>query len=79
MKGFNLQIEANCAAVQQLNSTQSDTGQPDWVTMARTPILVGGYLGFIVGYVLSLYTIFHVARAYKKLELKVCLHAAIMS
>jgi hypothetical protein len=79
MKGFNLQIEANCEAVQLLNSTQSDIGHPEWVTKARTPVLVGGYLGIIVGYVLSLYTIFHVARAYKKLEMKVCLHASNLS
>lgn len=39
----------------------------------QVPVLVGGHVGFLLAYVLGLYTIFNVAKAYKKLELKVCM------
>ena len=60
-----------CADVQQLESSQAEFDHPDWLANAKHPILVGGHIGFLVAYCLGLYTIFHVARAYKKLELKV--------
>ena len=72
-----MQVGANCDLVQQLNATQSSTDRLAWVGNSRMPVLIGGHVGFIVAYCLGLYTIFHVARAYKKLELKVCLLAVL--
>ena len=65
---------AKCDLVQQLNATQTSTDQLDWVVNSRVPVLIGGHVGFLLAYFLGLYTIFHVARAYKKLELKVRLN-----
>ena len=42
-------------------------------------MLVGGHVGFLVAYCLGLYTIFNVAKAYKKLELKVCVPCCLPS
>lgn len=66
-----MQVVQRCAGVQQLESSQVETDHPDWLANARVPVLVGGYIGFLVAYCVGLYTIFHVAQAYKKLELKV--------
>lgn len=57
--------------MQQLEAAQVEYEHPEWLANARAPVLAGGYIGFLVAYCVGLYTIFHVARAYKKLELKV--------
>ena len=67
-----MQVAGSCEALQQGNAT------PKWITNGRTPVLVGGHFAFIISYFLGLYTIFHVARAYKKLELKVRLLALLL-
>jgi hypothetical protein len=67
-----LQVVRRCAEAEQLAGSQTEYDHPDWLANARVPVLLGGYIGFILAYFLSLYTIFHVAKAYKKLELKVC-------
>ena len=67
-----MQIAGSCEAVQLLDSAQGEPSNPEWMSNATAPILIGGHIGFVVAYCLGLYTIFHVARAYKKLELKVC-------
>jgi hypothetical protein len=53
--------------------------RPAWLENARIPVLVGGHVGFIAAYVIGLFTIFHVARAYKKLEIKVRLPGAAVA
>jgi hypothetical protein len=68
-----MQAAQRCAEVQRLEAAQTEQDTPDWVANARVPVLVGAYVGFIAAYFLGLFTIFHVARAYKKLELKVWL------
>ena len=76
-----VQVAQRCAGVQQLEASQVEHKHPDWLASARAPVLVGGYIGFPVAYCVGLYTIFHVAKAYKKLDLKVrrrpllCFHA----
>ena len=61
-----------CADVQLLESSQAEFDHPDWLANAKHPVSIGGHIGFVVAYCLVLYTIFHVARAHKKLEFKVC-------
>lgn len=77
-EGIALQVVERCGAVDQLATSQAEYDHPSWLANAQTPVLVGGYIGFLLAYILALYTIFHVARAYKKLELKVCLHFHIV-
>jgi hypothetical protein len=48
-----------------------ESEHPPWLANAKVPVLVGGNIGFTVAYFIALYTIYHVAKAYKKLELKV--------
>jgi hypothetical protein len=60
-----------CAEVQTLSGTQTEQDLPDWLVNSRVPVLVGAYVGFIAAYLLGLFTIFYVARGYKKLEIKV--------
>jgi hypothetical protein len=66
-----VQIAAACG---YLSALQSDIQQPKWIANSKIPVLVGGYVGFPMAYLLGLFTIFRVAKAYKKLELKVCLN-----
>lgn len=72
---MEVQATKKCAEVTQLQSgsLQVERKRPPWLANARVPVLVGGNIGFTVAYFIGLYTIFHVAQAYKKLELKVCL------
>jgi hypothetical protein len=74
-----MQAAQRCAEVQRLEAAQTAQDTPDWVANARVPVLVGAYVGFIAAYFLGLFTIFHVARAYKKLELKVWLPCSATS
>ena len=67
-----MQVADSCEAVQESDQT------PEWIANGRIPVLVGGHFAFIVSYILGLYTIFHVAKAYKKLELKVRLLALLL-
>ena len=67
-QGLSVQVGVMCDEPQAIGSQR---GTPAWISQGRVPVLVGGHLAFIVSYFLGLYTIFHVAKAYKKLELKV--------
>lgn len=49
-----------------------DSGEnPQWVLDAETPVKVGGKVGFLLAYLLGIYTILHIARAYKRFILSV--------
>jgi hypothetical protein len=73
-----VQVLQRCAEVQALEAAQVEHDRPAWLEKGRIPVLVGGHVGFIAAYVIGLFTIFHVARAYKKLEIKVRLPAAVV-
>ena len=76
-----MQLESQCQAVGALENAQGcgddptiecdTTRHPQWLEDARWPVLIGGYIGFIVAYCVGLYTIFNVAKSYKKLQMKV--------
>lgn len=76
-----MQATRKCSEVAQLESgnLQVERHHPPWLENARIPVLVGGNIGFVVAYFVGLYTIFHVAQAYKKLDLKVSTASSIMS
>jgi hypothetical protein len=66
----SVQIAQACG---YLNALQSHREQPKWIANSKLPVLIGGHVGFAMAYLLGLFTIFRVAKAYKNLELKVCL------
>lgn len=67
-----VQTVAACRTARTLFGAQQEEPHPEWLRDSRTPVLVGGFAAVIIAYCISMYTIYHVARAYKKLELKVC-------
>lgn len=44
---------------------------PEWLENSRVPLLIGGEVGFSLAYLLGLYTIMHVAAAYKRFSRQV--------
>lgn len=66
-------MRQRCAAVALLQGSElhGQRQHPPWLANARIPVLIGGHIGFVSAYFIGLFTIFHVAAAYKKLELKV--------
>jgi hypothetical protein len=66
-----VKVVENCAAVEKLTKDQVTTREhPEWLNKSRVPVLIGGYIAFAVAYCLGLYTVWHMARAYKRLEVQ---------
>ena len=66
-----MQAVDKCQRLHALTGGAVDDLHPEWLSRAHVPIMVGGHIGFSVAYLVGLYTIFYVARSYKRLELKV--------
>lgn len=74
-----LQVLEACRAERQLQDVQQAQRQhPSWLAEAEGPVVFGGGAAVVCAYAISMYTIYHVARAYKKLELKVRLPPPLM-
>lgn len=69
--------QPDCLAASAIQSIFGEAENPQWLLDSHDPIRIGGYLGFILAYVLGLYTILHVAGAYKRFVLKVSAFALI--
>lgn len=65
-------LEACQASLQLQGAQQAQRRHPAWLAKAERPVLLGGSGAVVCAYCIIMYTIYHVARAYKKLELKVC-------
>lgn len=67
-----MQIQESCRKIGSLTESQvARTSKTKWLDHSKVPVLVGGHIGFLVAYCIGLYTIYYVARSYKRLELKV--------
>lgn len=66
-----VQVLAGCQTAAMLQAAQDDSGHPRWLARAETPVLIGGFAAVVTAYAISMYTIYHVAKAYKKLEIRV--------
>jgi hypothetical protein len=63
------QIE--CATAESVQALFGLDRNPKWLEESYTPILIGGNVGFFLAYLLGIYTILHVATAYKSFFKKV--------
>eukprot|EP00892_Ulva_mutabilis_P002674 jgi/Ulvmu1/12407/UM009_0056.1 len=64
------EVLAACETASGLEALQDEQPHPQWLADARSPVLIGGFAAIIAAYCISMYTIYHVARAYKGLELR---------
>jgi hypothetical protein len=71
------QVLAQCQAATMLSDVISEGATPRWLTEARLPVIIGGRLAFTAAFLLGLYTIFHVAAAYKRFNKRVCRHGPV--
>jgi hypothetical protein len=59
-------LQAECIAASAIQSVFGRSENPRWVLESYDPIRIGGTLGFVLAYILGLYTLLHVAGAYKR-------------
>jgi hypothetical protein len=59
-------LQPECIAASAIQSVFGGPTNPQWVLEAYDPIRIGGNLGFALAYLLGIYTILHVASAYKR-------------
>eukprot|EP00892_Ulva_mutabilis_P009432 jgi/Ulvmu1/6861/UM031_0066.1 len=64
------EVLAACRTARALQAAQGEQQHPRWLADAREPVLIGGFAAVISAYCISMYTIYHVARAYKHLEVR---------
>eukprot|EP00892_Ulva_mutabilis_P009433 jgi/Ulvmu1/6862/UM031_0067.1 len=65
------EVLERCQTERQLQGAQqAQRRHPRWLAEGETPVLLGGAAAVVAAYCISMYTIYHVARAYKRLELK---------
>ena len=69
------QMKAQCLPALQVQSLIDQQQTPEWVANSETPIRLGGRIAFVLAWLLSLYTVLYVARAYKQFTLKVRLRS----
>jgi hypothetical protein len=68
------QVLAQCQAASVLSDVIGGGTTPRWLTEARLPVIICGRIAFTAAFLLGLYTIFHVAQAYKHFKKRVCRH-----
>lgn len=66
-----VQVLTACQTASLLQLAQDSQAHPRWLADAETPVLIGGFAAVIMAYCISMYTVYHVAKAYKRLELRV--------